>query len=55
MSCQYRTLLIAETIPIAAIRALPGNPVAGHSPYIFMHASLAHTETATATPTEWHC
>jgi len=54
MSYQYRALLIAETIPVTAIRALPGNPVARHSPHIFIHASLAHTETATATPAKRH-
>jgi len=35
---------------IPAIRALPGNGIAGHAPNIFLHALLADTETATASP-----
>jgi hypothetical protein len=53
-SILHPTLLIAETIPVTAIRALPDNPVARHSPYILIHARLAHTETAATTPAKRH-
>jgi hypothetical protein len=44
------TLLIAETVHFTAIRALPGDMVAGHAPYVFLHAGLTDFETAAATP-----
>lgn len=43
-------LLVAKAILIAAIRALPGDEIAGHSPQVGMHATLADAETASATP-----
>ena len=45
-------LLIAETIIIAAVRALPGYSVARHSPQIIHHALLTDGEAATALPVE---
>jgi hypothetical protein len=44
--------MISESVLIPAIRALPGDPIAGHAPYIFLHARLANTETAAAPPAE---
>jgi hypothetical protein len=44
--------LVAETIPIAAVGALPYNTVAGHAPQILVHAILANTEAAAASPAE---
>jgi TRAP-type uncharacterized transport system fused permease subunit len=46
------SLLIAKSILAAAIGTLPGNPIAGHAPYIFMHAALANIEPASALPAE---
>jgi hypothetical protein len=43
-------LLVAQTILPATIRTIPGNPVAGHPPEIFIHAVLADAETAPALP-----
>jgi hypothetical protein len=45
-------LLVSESVLIPAIRALPGNPIAGHTPYVFLHARLADPETAAASPAE---
>jgi hypothetical protein len=45
-------LLVAKSILPSAIRALPGNSIARHSPDIFQHAILAYTEPATASPTK---
>jgi hypothetical protein len=42
--------LIAESIVSAAVRALPGDAVAGHAPHVFMHAGLANAEAAAALP-----
>jgi hypothetical protein len=44
--------LVAETIPIAAVGALPYNTVAGHAPQILVHAILANAEAAAASPAE---
>jgi len=44
--------LIAIPILLAAIRAFPGNPVAGHAPKILIHAFLAHGKPAPAIPAE---
>ena len=38
----FLRLLIAEPIPLATIRALPGNTVARHAPEVFVHAFLAN-------------
>jgi len=43
-------LLIAESILLSAVRALPGDGIAGHPPDIFFHAALADAETAAAMP-----
>ncbi len=48
----YLGLLIAVAIPLAAVRALPCDSVAGHSPKIFQHARLADLEAASACPAE---
>jgi hypothetical protein len=47
------SLLVAETVLPATIGALPGDPVAGHGPDIFMHAVLANAKAAAAAPAEW--
>jgi hypothetical protein len=44
--------LIPEPVLIPAVRALPGNGVAGHAPDVFIHAFLADIETTSAAPTE---
>jgi hypothetical protein len=44
--------LIPKPILLSAIRALPRNSIAGHSPNIFFHALLADTETTPALPTK---
>lgn len=44
--------LIAKSILPAAIRTLPGNGIAGHSPEVFMHAILTDAETASTCPTK---
>jgi hypothetical protein len=44
--------LIAETVLIPAVGALPGNAVAGHAPQILMHAILTNAEPAAALPAE---
>jgi hypothetical protein len=42
--------LIAEAVHVAAVRALPGNVIAGHAPYVFLHTGLAYLESAPAMP-----
>jgi len=42
--------LISESILIPAVRALPGDGIAGHPPHIFIHTLLADMETAPAAP-----
>jgi len=44
--------LIAESVLGTAIRALPGNPVAGHPPLVLIHACLAYGKPAPALPAE---
>jgi hypothetical protein len=44
--------LVAKTVLLAAVRALPGNAVAGHAPHVFIHARLTDSETAPAGPAE---
>jgi len=41
--------LIAEPVPFAAIRALPGDVVAGKAPEVLVHAVLADLKIAMAT------
>jgi hypothetical protein len=43
-------LLVSEPVQAAAIRALPGDAVAGHTPYILIHAFLANHEATAAAP-----
>jgi len=45
-------LLIAVSVLGAAIGALPGYSITGHTPLIFIHTYLAHGETAPAGPAE---
>ena len=42
--------MIPKPILIPAIRALPGDGIAGHPPDVFIHALLADMETAAAAP-----
>jgi hypothetical protein len=42
--------LIAKSVLFTTIRTLPGNPVAGHTPNIFIHAFLAYGKPASAIP-----
>lgn len=49
---QGQGLLIAKSVLGTAVRALPGNPVAGHSPLIVIHTLLAHGKPAPALPAE---
>jgi len=42
--------LIAEPILLPAVRALPGDGIAGHSPHIFSHTGLADMKAAAAPP-----
>ena len=46
MHPEKRISLIPETIGAAAIRADPGDAVAGHAPEIVFHAVLADAEIA---------
>jgi hypothetical protein len=41
-------LLISQSVLFSAIRTLPGDAVAGHSPEILCHTVLADTKTAPA-------
>jgi hypothetical protein len=43
-------LLVAKAILLPTIRAIPGYPVAGHPPEVFIHAILADAEAAAALP-----
>ena len=44
--------LVPKTILIPAVRALPGDGIAGHPPYVFMHTFLTDMEAAPALPAE---
>jgi len=44
--------LIPKPILVPAVRALPGDGVAGHPPYIFIHTFLTNMEAAPALPAE---
>ena len=44
--------MVAKSILIAAVRALPGDGIAGHAPYVFMHTSLADIEATATAPAE---
>jgi len=44
--------LVPEPILIPAVRALPGDGIAGHAPDVFIHTFLADVETAPALPAE---
>jgi hypothetical protein len=45
-------LLIPKPVLVPAVRALPGDGVAGHAPDVFMHAFLADIEAASTAPAE---
>jgi hypothetical protein len=49
------SLLITKSILCTAIRAFPGDTVAGHSPLVFIHAILANSKSAAAGPAEREC
>ena len=49
---EHDFLLVAETVLLAAVRALPGDAVAGHAPHVFVHARLTDSEAAPAGPAE---
>jgi len=42
--------LVTKPILVAAVRALPGDGIAGHAPYVFCHTILANFESAAAMP-----
>ena len=44
--------LVPEPILIPAVRALPGDGIAGHAPDVFIHTFLADVETAATVPAE---
>ena len=44
--------MIPKPILIPTIRALPGDGIAGHPPYVFIHAFLTDMEAAAAPPAE---
>jgi hypothetical protein len=44
--------LIPKPILTPAIRALPGDGIAGHPPYVFIHTFLTDMEAAPAPPAE---
>jgi len=44
--------LIPKPILVSTIRALPGDGIAGHPPYVFVHTFLTDMKAATATPAE---
>jgi hypothetical protein len=46
------SLLIAISVLFPAIRAFPGNTVAGHAPLVLIHAFLAHGKFAATGPAE---
>jgi len=43
-------LLIAKPILVPAVRALPGDGIAGHAPYVFIHTFLTDIETTSTAP-----
>jgi hypothetical protein len=47
---RHSRLLITKTVLVAAIGALPGDPVAGHAPDILIHTGLADAESTSALP-----
>jgi hypothetical protein len=48
----YDFSLVAKTVLLSAVRALPGDAVAGHAPHVFIHARLTDSEPAPAGPAE---
>jgi len=44
--------LVAKTILVPAVRALPGDRIAGHAPDVFVHTFLADIKTAATAPAE---
>jgi hypothetical protein len=43
-------LLIAKPILVPTVRALPGDGIAGHAPYVFTHTFLTDIETTSTAP-----
>jgi hypothetical protein len=44
--------LISKPVLVPAVRALPGDGIAGHPPDVFIHAFLTDVESAPAPPAE---
>jgi len=42
--------LIPKPILVPAVRALPGDGIAGHPPYVFCHTRLTYIKSAPAPP-----
>ena len=42
--------MVAKSILVPAVRALPGDAIAGHAPYVFIHTFLADVETTSTAP-----
>jgi len=47
-----RSLLVAVSVLTTAVRAFPGDSVAGHPPLVLIHTGLADGESASAIPAE---
>ena len=43
-------LLVPKPILVPAVRTLPGDGIAGHAPYVFMHTFLADVEATSTAP-----
>ena len=42
--------LVAESVLLSTVRALPGDGIAGHTPYVFFHTTLTDAKTAATLP-----
>jgi len=42
--------LIPKPILVPAVRTLPGDGIAGHAPYVFIHTFLANIEATSTAP-----
>jgi len=45
-------LLVPKPILVPAVRALPGDGIAGHAPQVFCHTILTDSKSAAALPTK---
>jgi hypothetical protein len=43
-------LLVPQPILVPAVGALPGDGIAGHAPYVFIHTFLANMESTSTAP-----